>query len=148
MNAPAPALLRDDVVARLRDVVVRGPYGEMMDARLAEATPDRAVVEMAILPHHMNGAARVHGGALAGLVDIAATATAWATNRIDTETRGTTVAVTVNYLAPGRDGTLRAEGAIVRRGGSLTIIRVHVTDGAGNGVAEGQITYKLDLRRG
>ncbi len=144
----AAAPLRDDVVDRLRDVVVRGPYGEMMDARLVEAVPDRAVVEMAILPHHMNGADRVHGGALAGLVDIAATATAWATNAAEAETRGTTVAVTVNFLSPGRDGSLRAEGTILRRGGSLSIVRVHVTDGQGNGVAEGQITYRLDLRRG
>ncbi len=84
----------------------------------------------------MNGAGRVHGGAIAGLIDIAATA--WATDDAVFGTPGTTLAVTANILAPGLDGTLRAEGRI---------IRVHVADRAGNGVAEGQVSYKLDLRR-
>ena len=55
----------------------------------------------------MNGAGRVHGGAIAGLIDIAATA--WATDDAVFGTPGTTLAVTANILAPGLD-----EGQVIR----------------------------------
>ena len=44
-------------------------------------------------------------GATATLLDIAATAAAWATADAKTTTRGTTVSMTINYIGAGQDGT-------------------------------------------
>ncbi|MGI9409708.1 MAG: PaaI family thioesterase, partial [Hyphomicrobiaceae bacterium] len=81
------------------------------------------------------------------LIDTAATAAAWATPAARTTTRGTTVALTINYIAAGGPGDLLAEGQVVSRGGTLTVIDVVARDESNRTVAKGQVTYKLDLAR-
>lgn len=129
------------------NVITTGPFGTHIGLSIDEAVIDRVVVRMHGAPHIMNGLGIVHGGATATLIDTAATAAAWATPKAKPTTRGATVAMTVNYLAGGQPGDLIAEGRVISRGGTLTIVDVFVHDERGQTIAKGQVTYKLDLAR-
>ncbi|MPY79524.1 MAG: hotdog fold thioesterase [Actinophytocola sp.] len=83
----------------------------------------------------------VHGGAIAALIDVAATAASWASAPVPEKPRGATVGMSVQYLAAGR-GDLRARARVLRQGG-LTSSDVDVVDGSGTLVAKAMVTYKL-----
>lgn len=85
----------------------------------------------------------VHGGAIAALIDSAATAACWAGAPVPEGMRGTTVAVTVNYIAAGRASDLTAAAQVVKRGKNLCYADVDVTDASGAIVAKALVTYKL-----
>ncbi len=132
---------------RIHDVIAAGPFGLHVGLVVDEVEVDRVVVRLPAAEHVLNGVGIVHGGATATLLDTAATAAAWATPDAKPSTRGTTVALTINYIAAGRNGDLIAEGRVVSRGGTLTIVDVVATDADGRLVAKAQATYKLDLAR-
>jgi uncharacterized protein (TIGR00369 family) len=141
-------MLSEAAIERIQGPIVRGPFGELVGTRVEHLEADRVIIRLPFRQELTNGAAIVHGGATAMLVDTAATAAAWATERAKPETRGTTVGFAINYLAPGREGDLLAEAVVVQRGGSLTIVDVLVTDETGTRVAKAQVTYKIGLGRG
>lgn len=85
----------------------------------------------------------VHGGAVSALVDSAATAAAWAGAEAPENMRGTTVGLTVSFVAAARGSDLTATARVVRRGNSLCFCDVEVTDAGGQVVAKGLVTYKL-----
>lgn len=85
----------------------------------------------------------VHGGAIAALIDSAATAACWAGAPVPEGMRGTTVAITVNYIAAGCASDLTATGTVVKRGKNLCYAEVAVTDTSGGVVAKALVTYKL-----
>jgi uncharacterized protein (TIGR00369 family) len=128
-------------------IITQGPFSSHVGMSIDEAAVDRVVVRLHAADHLMNGLEIIHGGAIAALIDTAATAAAWATPAARTTTRGTTVALTINYIAAGGQGDLLAEGQVVSRGGTLTVIDVVARDESNRTVAKGQVTYKLDLAR-
>lgn len=131
---------------RIRDDIIAGPYGRFLGMEVGEIAPDSATVHLPYRPELGNGAGVVHGGATASLVDAAATAAAWASPEIADTTKGATVGFTVNFLQPGRHTRpLTASAHVVRRGGSLTVVDVLVTDDEDRKIAKGQVTYKLGL---
>jgi uncharacterized protein (TIGR00369 family) len=138
-------MLRQDIIERISGPIVSGPFGQLVGTAVDRLEEDRCVIRLPVRQEITNGADIVHGGATAMLVDTAATAAAWATNRAKPETRGTTVGFAINYLAPGRAGDLLADARVVQRGGSLTIVDVMVTDSGGTAVAKAQVTYKIGL---
>ncbi len=70
-------------------------------------------------------------GAIAALIDIAATAAAWSRADLARAPRGTTVSLTVTYLAAARASDLTATARVVQRGRSLLTCDVAVADGSG-----------------
>ena len=90
----------------------------------------------------------VHGGAIATLVDVAATAASWATPAASLEARGSTVGFSLSYLAPGRGCDLVADARVVQRGKTLCVCEVEVVDAAGRAVARSLVTYRLALPSG
>jgi len=87
----------------------------------------------------------VHGGAIATLVDVAATAACWATPGATLAARGSTVGFSLSYLAPGRGQDLVADARVVQRGRSICVCDVEVVDRAGTTVARSLVTYRLAL---
>jgi uncharacterized protein (TIGR00369 family) len=87
----------------------------------------------------------IHGGALSALIDTAAMAASWSAIEFDGEPpKGTTVGLTVDFLAAARAQALVADARILRRGKSLCFSEVKVTgDDDGTLVATGLVTYKL-----
>jgi uncharacterized protein (TIGR00369 family) len=57
--------------------------------------------------------------------------------------RGTTVTISVDFVRAARGTDLRAEGRVLRRGGSLCFCQVEITDRSGQLVAAGRAVYKL-----
>jgi uncharacterized protein (TIGR00369 family) len=134
-------------IDRIHNVIAKGPFGQHVGLSVDHVEVDRVVVRMAASQEIMNGLNIVHGGATAALLDTAATCAAWATPDAQPTTRGTTVSLTINYIGPGRDEDLIAEGVVVSRGGVLTIVDAVAKDQSGRLVAKCQATYKLDLAR-
>lgn len=147
MSETPAAGLSEAAITRIRDVIAAGPFGRHVGISVDAVEPDRVVIRLATSDHTKNGLGIVHGGATATLLDTAATAAAWATPQARRTTRGTTVSLTVNYIGAGRDTDLIAEGRVVSRGGSLTVVDVVAHDEDGRLVAKAQATYKLDLAR-
>jgi uncharacterized protein (TIGR00369 family) len=85
----------------------------------------------------------VHGGAISALIDTAATMSAWSGLESLENARGTTVSLTVSFVAAARAQDLVADARIVRRGKTICFCEVDVTDGADTTVAKGLVTYKL-----
>ena len=147
MTDDADAGLSDAARSRIHDVIAAGPFGLHVGLVVDAVEEDRVVIRMPAAEHVLNGLGIVHGGATATLLDTAATAAAWATPAAKSTTRGTTVSLTINYIAAGRNGDMIAEGKVLSRGGTLTIVDVTAHDETGALVAKAQATYKLDLAR-
>jgi uncharacterized protein (TIGR00369 family) len=85
----------------------------------------------------------VHGGAISGLVDCAATASFWAIPEITPGSRGTTIGFSVSFLSAGRGSDLVATARVRRRGRHISTGDVTVCDSEGKEVAFALVTYKL-----
>ena len=85
----------------------------------------------------------VHGGAIAGLVDVVATAGCWASPSVDPSARGTTIGFTINYLNAGRGQDLIATADVIQRGKAISICEVTVRGADDTLVARAVVTYKL-----
>jgi uncharacterized protein (TIGR00369 family) len=85
----------------------------------------------------------IHGGAIAALVDTAAMVAAWSGVQAPESLRGSTVDLTVHYLAPADATDLVADARVLRRGRSLTHVAVDVGASDGTAIACALATYKL-----
>jgi uncharacterized protein (TIGR00369 family) len=142
-----PDELSDAAKRYIEEIIAAGPFGLHVGLSVDKVEADRVIVRMHGADHVLNGLGNVHGGATAALLDTAATAAAWATPDAKPTTRGTTVALTINYIAAGRPGDLLAEATVISRGGTLTVVDAVARDEGGRTVAKAQVTYKLDLAR-
>ena len=57
--------------------------------------------------------------------------------------RGTTVSLTVTYLAPAEHEDIQATARVLQRGRNLVYLDVEVQSVSGKGIARGLVTYKL-----
>jgi uncharacterized protein (TIGR00369 family) len=133
------------VVQLVDAAIVRSPYGKLLGLELVSAEPDRVRVR---LPYRVDVTTlgdTVHGGAISGLVDAAATAAFWAHPAASPEARGTTIGFSINFVAAGRGQDLVAEARVRRRGREICTGEVSVADAAGREVAIALVTYKLSL---
>jgi uncharacterized protein (TIGR00369 family) len=127
----------------VRDFIVASPYGKLLGASLEHIEADFVRVRLPFRDEIVTVGDMVHGGAISGLVDIAATAAAWSGANPSGTPRGTTVAFSINFLAAGRAQELVAGARVIRRGKTLCVIDVEVKDAGGEAVARALDTYKL-----
>lgn len=85
----------------------------------------------------------VHGGAIATLADTTAMAASWAGAEVPETLQGSTVALSINYLAPADGASLTATARIVRRGRRLVTVQVDVRTDDDLPVATALVTYQL-----
>ena len=119
------------------------PHAESLGITIEEIEADRCVMAMPFKPELVTIGDVVHGGAIATLIDMAATVSAWATDEVPESPAGSTVSLTVNFVSAARGSDLRAEGRVVRRGRQISSCTVDVRDADGKLVAHGMATYKL-----
>ena len=87
---------------------------------LREIEDDRALLVLPFAEEVVTIGDVVHGGAVSALIDTAAMAAAWSAIEFDGDApKGTTVGLTVDFLAAARAQDLLAEAIVLRRGGSL-----------------------------
>lgn len=132
-----------DPAELVRDFIVGSPYARLLGAVLDHVEPDLVRVRLPFRPDVVTVGDMIHGGALASLVDVAATAAAWSGARPDGALRGTTVGFSINFLAAARGGDVVAEARVIRRGRTLSVCDVEVRDANGPAVARALVTYKL-----
>jgi uncharacterized protein (TIGR00369 family) len=126
---------------RARHIAEADEFARTLGTRVEEIREDHVVVR---LPYSGKlGAGRVHGGAISGLVDIAATAVFWSAAGLTERDRGATVGFDIHFLKLAVTTDLIATATVRRRGGSLCIGEVTVRDPSGAEIAVATVTYKL-----
>jgi uncharacterized protein (TIGR00369 family) len=127
----------------MREFVATSPLVGHLGIELVALEADRAQLRLPFSESVVTVADVVHGGAISALVDTAATAASWATDDVPDSLRGTTVGLTVDFLAAARGADLVATARVLRRGAQLCFCDVEVADPDGRLVAKGLVTYKL-----
>jgi uncharacterized protein (TIGR00369 family) len=100
-------------------------FRELVGTELSSAKEGRAVVSMRAEERHLNPNGTVHGGVVYTLVDVSM-AEALRT-MIEGDERPVTIEIKVNYLEPGRPGTLTSTAQVRKGGKRLTIVEAEVT---------------------
>jgi uncharacterized protein (TIGR00369 family) len=127
----------------IRGFMEHSPFGRVLKLEIDEIEPDRVRLSLPFDESIATYADVVHGGAVASLIDVAATAAAWSAAEISDNPRGATVSMSVDYLRAARGKRLTAAARVTRRGSSLCFCDVEVSDADGELVAKGLVTYKL-----
>jgi uncharacterized protein (TIGR00369 family) len=123
--------------------LLHSPFVRHLGVRLESIEDDHARLVMPYRDELATIGDVVHGGALCALVDTAAMAASWSAHEVSGPLRGTTVGLSVDFVAPARGLQVTADARVVKRGKSLCFCDVDVTDAAGGLVAKGIVTYKL-----
>jgi uncharacterized protein (TIGR00369 family) len=108
--------------------------------RLVEVTPGRATAALEVRPELLQGFGAVHGGVVAVMVDHVLGASIFPS--VPRGTWPATLEFKLNYLAPVRQGTLRATGEVVALRQRTAVVQVEVTND-GRPVAAGLGTLSL-----
>lgn len=127
----------------IRQFFPTSPYVTHLGMQLTDIQPGVAILTLPFAPSVVTIGNIVHGGAIASLIDTAAMVAAWSDAEIPSKARGTTVQLTVAYLAPAEQEDLQATARVLRRGRSLVYLDVDVQSASGTPVAKGLVTYKL-----
>ena len=127
----------------IRQFLPTSPYVGHLGIRLIDMQPDSAVLALPFAAPLITIGTIVHGGAIASLIDTAAMVAAWSAAELPAKLRGTTVGLTVTYLAAADAEDLQATARVLQRGRSLTYLDVEVHGSSGKLVAKGLVTYKL-----
>lgn len=127
----------------IRQFLPHSPYVNHLGMQLTDIQKDQATLTMPFDEKLITIGTIVHGGAIASLIDTTAMVAAWSGAEASANTRGTTVALTVNYLAAAQKETIEATARVLRRGRSLVYLDVEVKGESGALVAKGLVTYKL-----
>ena len=134
--------------AIVEKVIVGSPYGRLLGFVLEACEEDRVAVRLPYRTDVTTVGDTVHGGAIAGLIDTAATGAFWAKSGLSAGARGTTIGFSLSFLSAGRGVDLVAEARVRRRGREICNGEVIVRDPKGNEVAQAIVTYKLSDRSG
>src|SRR4051794_675176 len=127
----------------MREFLAASPLARHLGIEAVSLAPDVAELRLPFAESVVTVGDVVHGGAISALVDTSATAESWCTDDIPESLRGTTVGLTVDFLAAARGSDLLARARVVRRGGTLCFCDVEVRDVEDRLVAKALVTYKL-----
>jgi uncharacterized protein (TIGR00369 family) len=127
----------------MRQFLPTSPYVAHLGMRLVSIQPGEAVLTLPFAPANVTVGTVVHGGAIASLIDTAAMLAAWSDAPVPDKIRGSTVNLTVTYLAPANHEDLQATARVLRRGKSLVYVDVDVQGATSGPVAKGLATYKI-----
>ena len=137
----------DDIRQLLERAIVASPYGRLLGVACDAVEEDRLCVRLPYRGDLTTVGDLVHGGAIAGLVDIAATGACWASPAVKPGSRGTTIGFTIHYLAPARAQDLVADARVIQRGSSICVVEVVVRNADSTAVSRATVTYKLSAPR-
>ena len=97
-----------------------GGFTELVGTEVSSAQEGRAVVSIEAKERHLNPSGTVHGGVISTLIDAAM---AEALNTITEEgEQPFTIQITVNYMKPGKPGTLTSTAQVRKGGERITIL--------------------------
>src|ERR1700682_6174364 len=114
------------------------PVGRLIGFEAKETADGRAVVTLAAGQQHANPMGTLHGGILCDIAD-AAMGMAFASTLAPHESF-TTIELKINFFRPVWEARLRAEGKVVRRGGTIGYVECEITVEGGLLVAKASST--------
>ncbi len=123
--------------------IEHSPFAAHLGMRPEVIEPDHVRLAMPFREQLVTAGDVVHGGAISSLVDTTATIAAWSGLESLDNARGTTISLTVTFVAAARGRDLVADARVVRRGKTICFCEVGVEDGEGTTIAQGLVTYKL-----
>jgi len=132
----------DAIRGLVEKAIVLSPYGRLLGITTEAVEVDCVAVRLPYRTDVTTIGDLVHGGAIASLVDVAATAACWASPNVAPGTRGTTIGFTIHFLAAARSQDLVATARVIQRGGSICVVEADVRD-ADKSVSRATVTYKL-----
>ena len=127
----------------IRQFLPTSPYVGHLGMQLTDIQPGTATLTLPFTDELVTIGTVVHGGAIASLIDTTAMVATWSNAKIPAKVRGSTVSLTVTYLAPAQQEDLRATARVLRRGRNLVYLDVEVYGATENIIAKGLVTYKL-----
>src|SRR5207249_11983941 len=127
----------------IRQFLPTSPYVGHLGIQLTSMQPDVATLTLPFADSLITIGTTVHGGAIASLIDTAAMVAAWADDSVPDNLRGTTVSLTVTYLAPAEHEDIQATARVLQRGRNLVFLDVEVQSISRKTIARGLVTYKL-----
>lgn len=120
------------------------PYVRHMGIELVEISEGSARLRMPFREELVTVGDMVHGGALAGCIDIGIMAAAWSGERVPEKLRGVTVSMAVEFVAPAQAESVDIVARRVRAGRRLSTCAVDiVATGTGRLIATGLGTYQV-----
>jgi uncharacterized protein (TIGR00369 family) len=99
-------------------------FAELVGTEVSSAEKGRAAVSLEAEERHLNPSGTVHGGAISTLID-ASMAEALNTMTEQGE-QPFTIQITVNYMKPGKPGTLTSTAQVRKGGERITIVEAEV----------------------
>jgi uncharacterized protein (TIGR00369 family) len=101
-----------------------GGFAELVGTEVLSAGEGRADVSLKAEERHLNPSGTVHGGVISTLID-ASMAEALNTMTEEDE-QPFTIQITVNYMKPGKPGTLTSTAQVRKGGERITIVEAEV----------------------
>jgi uncharacterized protein (TIGR00369 family) len=99
-------------------------FPDALGTELSSTEEGRAIVSLRAEEWHLNDSGTVHGGAVSTLIDVAM---AEALNTMTEEgEQPFTIQITVNYMKPGKPGTLTSTAKVRKGGERITIVEAEV----------------------
>ncbi|MEI4472777.1 PaaI family thioesterase [Frigidibacter sp. MR17.24] len=138
MSVPASYRAPWDLAALLAE----SPFLAGLGLRFVHLGSDGARFELDPGPGHLNAEGRLHGGAIASLLDAACGLPARVVGEGQDLVRAVTVSLSVDYLAAPRGPRVTATGRLVGGGRTLVFARGEVLDADGTPVAQAIGTFK------
>src|SRR5438105_13488076 len=103
----------------IRQFLPTSPYVGHLGIQLTDMQPDMATLTLPFADKLITIGTTIHGGAIASLIDTAATVAAWSDASVPDNPRGTTVSLTVTHLAPGEHEDIQATARVLPGGRRL-----------------------------
>ena len=116
-----------------------GGFTQLVGTELSNAEEGRATISLKAEERHLNPSGTVHGGAISTLID-AAMAEALNTMIKEGE-QPFTIQITVNYMMPGKPGTLTSSAEVRKGGERITIVEAEVVQEEDEVIALATGTY-------
>jgi uncharacterized protein (TIGR00369 family) len=127
----------------VRGAIISSPLGGLLAIDVVAIERDHVRLRLPYRTEVTTVGDVVHGGAISALIDSAATAAAWSGADLSSNPRGTTIALTVNFLNAARGEDIVADARILQRGRTITVCEVTVEGRDQRRVASALVTYKL-----
>jgi uncharacterized protein (TIGR00369 family) len=127
----------------IRQFLPTSPYVGHLGIQLIDMQTGVATLRLPFVDSLVTIGTIIHGGAIASLIDTAAMVAAWADGSVSDNLRGTTVSMTVTYLAPAEHEDIQATARVLQRGRNLVFLDVEVQGVSSKSIARGLVTYKL-----
>lgn len=127
----------------MEQFVPASPLVGHLGIELVDLSDGRATLRLPFRDHNITIGTVVHGGAIAALIDTAVMAAAWSGADVPDALRGSTVSLSVNFVAAADACDLEATATVTRRGRRLTSVTVEVTAPDDRIVATAIATYQV-----